>query len=162
LGCKVGSGKRVVIWLYLDQTLLLWFTLPTSALRLHLSAGSQLIPGINQVFLGFKSRWCVTHHDGVATEAKHKMSLPDRASSAENRFIQNWILIILFFHSLDIGKIRIWHHGTGYFDCHCRVPCHHRDYRGSASGSKTKRSRKAPWIENESCRGMFARDKSWP
>jgi hypothetical protein len=46
------------------------------------------------------------HPDGVSTEAKPKMSHPLRASAAENRFMENRILISpSFFHHL--GSIRI-------------------------------------------------------
>jgi hypothetical protein len=100
--------------------------------------------------------------DGVSTEPERQMSRPYRASTAENRFIQNGSLIIFFFPSLVFSKSHIWHHGTGYSDCYRRMSCHHRNYRGSASGPKTECSRKAPGIEDKSCRGMFARYKSWP
>jgi hypothetical protein len=68
---------------------------------------SQLLPGVKQGFLGLKSRWCVIMHpDGVSTEAKPKMSPPLRASAAENRFMENRILISpSFFHHLDSIRI---------------------------------------------------------
>jgi hypothetical protein len=103
------------------------------------------------------------HLDGLATSSPsvvcHVHIEPPVAKTGLYRTRSEMVFFAL---SLKLGKSPIWHHGAGYFDCHRRVSCHHRNYRGSASGPKTERPRKASRIEDESCRGMFARYESWP